>query len=98
MEFPITRRQLQEYSSLDHAEESIKLSIYELVHEVCKRVQYLAKASYKIDKCVYPINESQYRVNGVNIFSRVIDTLKKRFPDCDITVDENMRYFVIDWS
>jgi hypothetical protein len=98
MQFPITREELQSYRTRNRKEEDINVYVVDLVNEICKKVQRSAMAFYQVDRCVYPTEKSQFFVDGVNIFSRVIDTLKKRFPDCDITIDENMKYLIIDWS
>jgi hypothetical protein len=103
MEFPITKDRLKNYRANEAVEAETKLRLAAEIRNICEGVE-LTVLSTTVDRYVYHINYSsvhgppcQLSIDRVSFLERLLEELKKLFPDSKIMPDPLTRYIIIDW-
>ena len=108
MEFPITRKRLQNYREEEATEVNAKQRLSKIIEKICKDIENILLTSderkyvYRIEGSVYgklPVSNSpRPYLQERSILPDIVDTLKTLFPDSNVVVDPLITYIMIDWS
>ena len=110
MEFPITRRRLQNYRDGEAIFVETEQRIEKVVNRICKDVEHTIlttnehRYKYNLNMEVFGhlrVNPTLYNYKfrqQPSILNQVLYALRERFLDCYITTDPLNTYILIDWS
>lgn len=109
MDFPITKRQLQEFRQKELQRVQSDKRFHDVISFICKEIERYASFT-PIRRYVYNVD---YRYTGIqtpfygleqsvvefeDIFPRIMERLRELFPDSYIELTENKKHIIIDWT
>jgi hypothetical protein len=93
MEFPISRKRLQEYRLHEAAVAEKRLRVSGEIKRICNDVEHIVSRNYEQDEQKYV-----YHIRYRDILKELLSAIVTKFLDSRIVVDPLETYILIDWS
>ena len=93
MEFPISRKRLQEYRLHEAAVAEKRVRVSHEIKMICNDVEHIVSSNHERNEQKYV-----YRLRYRDILKELLSAIVTKFPDSSVVVDPLETYIVIDWS
>jgi len=108
MEFPISRKRLQNYRVNEAVSVETKQRVLKEIQQICKDVErtvistndtkYVYRITHDVKGGFLRMTTDVRLANAGGIIKELLVAIKQAFPDCNIILDPLETYIVIDWS